>query len=1090
MITSPKFISWRLLPWLLSGFVLVGGAITTGFFWKHAQRQELAALDILFRAESERAVANIAQKLNTYQVVMRGVQGFFQASERVRYDEFFRYVSALSVQKNLGGIQGVAFVKALSREDLDAYLQAISTELPLTYRIHPASTRTVVAPIVFIEPLAGDNIAALGFDVFSNPLARDAAELARDSGRIIITQPLALVQDASLQQTPSFVMYLPVYEIGAPLDTVDERRQALVGWVDVPFRMTDFMAYLEQEINPHIDIEILDLDAESGRNLLFHSDAISHEQRRRDGELQVESTIEVGSRQWTLRLSNTPEFKSHATLPPRATLIGLAGGALSMALALLVFIIAKGWDKSERKAARLGHLYHALSEINQAIVRMETERELLPLVCRMAVEFGGMKMAWVGILDTASAIISPVANHGEGTDYLDDLRLSAQGDIPEGAGPTGKAMRDNEPVIINDYLAEPSTAPWHDKARKYGWKAAAAFPLQRNGKAFAVLNVYHGKIGAFDEDTIALLVEMSGDISFALDNFDREIQRLEFERALRDSESRLSVILENVGACIYLKDREGRYTFVNQQVLDLWGIDRAEKVLGCTDDKFFDAATVASIRDNDRRVLEHGEIVQKEEIDRVKATGITRAFWSVKIPLRHGDGSIYALCGISTDISDKKASEEQIHYLSNYDSLTGLPNRELLHEKTRRALAAAKAGNTGVALLCIDLDRFKIINESLGHSVGDLVLKKLSQRLSSQLHLDSTLSRMSGDEFFLLLPGVDGTQAGVIAERLLNVIAEPFDIDGRRLALTGSIGIAVFPEHGRTFEQLIQSADAALAQAKHNGRNTVQPFTEMMRTQANETLFVENELRQALNKNQLVLHYQPQVAMETGQITGVEALVRWQHPEMGMISPATFIPIAEESGLIIDIGTWVMDTAARQQAAWRAQGLPELSVAVNLSVVQLYKDNFCDTVATILRANNLASAMLELELTERIAMEHSSRTITTLGQLQAMGVSLSIDDFGTGYSSLSYLKRYPVHKLKIDKSFVDGLPLDAEDQAIVIAIIGIARGLGFKTIAEGVETRAQWEFLRAHGCDAYQGYYFSKPVAADEIAALFPVAKN
>jgi diguanylate cyclase (GGDEF)-like protein/PAS domain S-box-containing protein len=1084
MITRPKLLSWRLLPWLLSGFVLIGGAVTTLFLWKNAQRQEQVTLDILFRAESERAIANIAQKLNTYQVVMRGVQGFFQASEQVHYDEFFRYVSALAVPENLGGVQAVAFVKALRQENVQRYLQEINTELPLAYRIHPASERTIVAPIVFIEPLAGNNVAALGFDIFTNPVAREAAELARDSGQIFITEPLSLVQDTSLKETPSFVMYLPVYEVGAPLDTVDQRREALVGWIDVPFRMTDFMAYLEQEINPYIDIEILDLDAQPERHLLFHSDAITHDQRRRDGELQTEKTIDVGSREWTLRLSNTPEFKIHATLPPRAALIGLSGSALSLAFALLVFIIAKGWDKSERKAARLGHLYHALSEINQAIVRMETERELLPLVCRMAVDYGGMKMAWVGIVDEASGNILPVASHGEGTDYLKDLAISAQGDLPEGAGPTGKAIREDRAVISNDYLAETATAPWHEEARRYGWKSAAAFPVQRNGKPFAVLNVYHAKVGAFDEDAINLLEEMSGDISFALDNFDRDIQRLEFERALRDSESRLSVILENVGACIYLKDREGRYTFVNQQVLDLWGIDKIADVIGYTDDKFFDATTVATVIENDRRVLEHGEIVAKEEIDRVKATGVTKTFWSVKIPLRRSDGSIYALCGISTDISDKKANEEQIHYLSNYDSLTGLPNRTLLHEKTRRALAAAKAGDTSVSLLCIDLDRFKIINESLGHSVGDLVLKTLSQRLAGELHLDSTLSRMGGDEFFLLLPGVDGEQAGAIAEHLLNLIARPFDIDGRRLAMTASIGIAVFPGHGRSFEQLTQSADAALAQAKQNGRNSVQLFTEIMRTQADETLFVENELRQALKENQLVLHYQPQVDMETGKIIGVEALVRWQHPEMGVISPLTFIPVAEESGLIIDIGNWVMDTAARQQAAWRAQGLPELSVAVNLSVVQLYKDNFCDTVATILRTHRLSHAMLDLELTERIAMEHSSRTITTLGRLQAMGVSLSIDDFGTGYSSLSYLKRYPVHKLKIDKSFVDGLPADAEDQAIVIAIIGIARGLGFKTVAEGVETKEQWDFLRAHGCDAYQGYYFSKPVEADAITEL------
>lgn len=1077
----------RLLPWLLSCFVLAGGFTATFFYWDYTHQQEQAATDIAFHAAARRVVTNISHKLNTYQVVMRGVQGFFLGSDQVSFEEFTRYTSSLNIASELKGVLGVAYAVPVKHEDMGRHLEDMGAQLPVDYHIHPPGSREFHAPIVYFNPLSGDNSKAIGYDLYANPIAREAIEKARDSGQIVISSPISLVQDSTRDRTPSFVMYLPVYRAGTPVTSVAQRRDALIGWIDVPFRMRDFMAVLQSEINPHIDVEIHDgahdSHAPPGEGLLFDADSISHQERCIAGELATTARIDVGTRMWTLLLSSTPEFRSETILSSRAPLVATTGTALSLAFALLVLVIARGRDKSERRAARMGHLYHALSEVNQAIVRMETEVELFPLVCRMAVEFGGMKMAWVGRLDETTGMVTPVASHGAGTGYLSGMTISARAGIAEGEGPTGKAIRENQPVIINDYLGSPITRPWHERARQYGWKSSGAFPVPRNGKPFAVLNVYHPKAGAFDENAINLFMEMSSDISFALDNFDREDQRLGFEKALVESESRLSTILESVGACIYLKDTSGRYLFVNQPVLDLWGA-RKDDVIGFGDEKFFDDHTVARIRENDRLVFEKGEVLEKEEIDTVKATGVTKTYWSVKLPLRRADGTIYALCGISTDITEHKAREEKIRYLSSYDSLTGLPNRELLEDKTRIALASAKASGTQVCLMCINLDRFKIINDSLGHSTGDSVLRELSRRLTAELHLDSTLTRLSGDDFILLLPWASLDQAATLAQQLLRIISSPIHLNGHRLAPTASIGIACFPDHGRNFEQLVQSADAALFSAKQKGPGNYQVFDQLMRAQADETLQIENELREALENNQLVLHYQPQVDMVTGRISGVEALVRWQHPEKGLIPPVKFIPVAEQSGLIIDIGNWVMQTAARQQAAWHTQGLPVASVAVNLSAVQLYRDNFFQTVESVLSGNNLSRNMLELELTESIAMEHSTRTLTTLRQLQVMGVTLTIDDFGTGYSSMSYLKRYPVHKLKIDKSFVDGLATNPEDQAIVVAIIGVAKGLGFKTVAEGVETKEQWQFLRDHGCDAYQGYYYSKPLPAQAVTEL------
>lgn len=1083
-INPPRKFYNQCLPWLLSGLTLLIGGTATLAYWHHFEKQQHQAVNLNFQAESERLAATISQQLNSYQVVMRGVQGFFQSSEQITYPEFLRYIDSLDITRDLRGVQGIGFAVLVTRKNLVTHLATVRRELPINYQITPpAGNRDELAPIIYIEPLEGDNLAALGFDILSNPLAREAAEMARDTGTIVITSPLKLAQDQSKQDVPGFVMYLPVYKHDHKLATPEERRAALLGWVDVPFRVQDLLTGLEHQMNPDIDIEIHDFSARNSQTLLFHSDAIPHQQRTVLGEWQYQQEINIGHRKWTLLLSSTPAFRERAIFSTHPWVITTTGVTLSLVLALLVLTLSQSRNQNQRRALRLGHLYHALSQINQAIVRMDSEDELFPLVCQMAVEFGGMKMAWIGLLDENTADIIPLTSYGSEVDYTDTLRASICKDVPEGHGPTGTAMRENHPVVINHYLTDSGTRPWHERARQFGWKSAAAFPIQRQGKPFAVLNVYHGKPAAFDEDAINLLMEMSSDISFALDNFDRESQRTAMETALAKNEATMKTIMENIGACIYLKDTKGHYTFVNQQILELWNVEKSE-VIGFGDDRFFDPHTVKRIQANDRRVFEHGEIIQCEETDTVKTSGVTRIFWSIKLPLRDINGQIYALCGISTDVTEHRIKEEKIRYLSNYDALTGLPNRTLLNEKARAALAAAKASGTQVSLLFIDLDRFSIINDSLGHSVGDEVLKQFSQRLTAELNLSATLSRAGGDEFCLLLPGVDTSQVKRIAQQLLDIITYPVDIKERRLTLTASIGIAFFPDHGSNIERLIQSADAALAQAKQKGCNNYQIFNEVMRSDADETLLIENELREAIGKQQLAVHYQPQVDMQSGKIFGVEALVRWEHPEMGMIYPGRFIPIAEESGLIVDIGNWVLETAVRQQATWLSEGLTLTSVAVNLSAVQIYKDNFSQTVDNILEKYQLPHAMLELELTERIAMEHSSRTLITLHQLQALGITLSIDDFGTGYSSLSYLKSYPVKKLKIDKSFVDGLGNNAEDQAIVVAIIGIAKGLGFKTVAEGVETTEQWQFLKDHGCDEYQGYFFSKPVTAELIPAL------
>jgi diguanylate cyclase (GGDEF)-like protein/PAS domain S-box-containing protein len=439
---------------------------------------------------------------------------------------------------------------------------------------------------------------------------------------------------------------------------------------------------------------------------------------------------------------------------------------------------------------------------------------------------------------------------------------------------------------------------------------------------------------------------------------------------------------------------------------------------------------------------------------------------------------------LNREIVQRKADQERIRQLAHYDPLTGLPNRTLLADRSEHAISIAQRGGTPLALIFLDLDHFKNVNDSLGHRVGDELLKALSQRLRAVVREQDTVSRLGGDEFILVLPGTDAEGAAHVASKLLETAAQPYHLERHELTITPSIGIALFPHDGADFDTLSKCADAAMYRAKQDGRNTFRFFTPEMQARSDRTLQLENALRRALERQQFELHYQPQMALADGRIVGAEALLRWRHPELGMVSPGEFIPIAENSGLILPIGEWVLRSAARQARAWMDAGLPQLSVSVNLSAVQFRQAHLPDLVGRILQEAGLPPERLELELTEGAAMEDPRAAIAMMDSLHERGIRMAIDDFGTGYSSLSYLKRFQAYKLKIDQSFVRDITVDPEDRAIVGAIISLAGALGLQTIAEGVETEGQLAFLREHGCHEVQGYLFGRPMAAAEFERL------
>jgi diguanylate cyclase (GGDEF)-like protein/PAS domain S-box-containing protein len=576
----------------------------------------------------------------------------------------------------------------------------------------------------------------------------------------------------------------------------------------------------------------------------------------------------------------------------------------------------------------------------------------------------------------------------------------------------------------------------------------------------------------------------------ALGSFMDITDRKQMEQELTRSEEKYRSILENIQEAYFEVNLAGNFTFFNDSLCRMTGCSK-EELTGSNYSQFSDKENSKNVFQTFNKVYNTGESTEGFDWLVIRKDG-TKRYIEASISLRKDSSDKpVGFKGVIRDITERKRIEHELNHMATHDALTGLPNRLMFIQMLNQAILSAKRNKKQLAVLFIDLDRFKTINDSLGHEAGDILLQEIAKRFTQSLRAVDIVGRLGGDEFIILIEDFNNlNQVKKVAQKILATAIKPIVLMGEECRVTASIGISLCPKDGKDEQSLMKNADIAMYFAKEEGKNNYQFYSKNIHTTTNERLSIETNLRLALERREFYLNYQARLDFKTGEITGVEALLRWENTSLGSVTPSQFIPVAEETGLIVPIGRWVIKTACAQNVAWQRQGLPAVCMAVNLSLRQLMDYNLIEDIRSILKEVGMAPNLLELEITESMVMHNPARLVGVLTQIKEMGLRLAIDDFGTGYSSLAHIKHFPVDTLKVDRSFIRNLPQDSEDKAITEAIITMGKTLSLTVVAEGVETKEQQDFLREQVCDEMQGFYFSKPIAPDQFGDLLREHKS
>jgi diguanylate cyclase (GGDEF)-like protein len=788
---------------------------------------------------------------------------------------------------------------------------------------------------------------------------------------------------------------------------------------------------------------------------------------------------------------------------------------------------------------RLAKMFAALSATNEAILRTNSREELFQQVCEAALHSGDFNGTVVLLPEPATGMLKAVAGAGENIELLRKVPFSIDPAVIYGTGICGTAFRTQKICIHNNLRGDERVKSWQEDARRAEVGASAALPLIQSGTSIGILMVTLAEADSLDDEAVSLLARMADNLSFGLDNLDREVERKRSERASQRLAKMYAALSATNEAILRARTADELYDLVCDAAVHV-GNSLAAAVLLVEPETTW-LRPVAGTGHSVEQIKRTRFSIDQENIYgqgvcgkafRTQLTHVnddvlnseqgkpwrqsspqTGVVASCGVPLtRHGqsvgvilfflsqssamDKEIIALLTrIGKNLSfalenfdradEKNRADQRIQFLATHDDLTRLPNRVMFNQLFERSIKLARRDGNKCAVLFIDLDRFKVINDSLGHSAGDTLLIEVAKRLRNCVRESDVVARLGGDEFVVMLDQIsDRDEVAAVARKILAALLLPIILAGHECRTTGSVGIAVFPENGSDSLTLTKNADIAMYLAKEEGKNDFRFFSSEIKSQSIERLMLESDLRHALELDQLTLHYQPKLDVRTGRITGLEALLRWAHPELGDLPPAQFISLAEETGLIIPIGHWVLKTACAQNMAWQRDGLPSISMAVNLSPRQFLDENLLRDIDEVLISTGMPAHLLQLEITESMVMQNVDRAVKLLDQIQSRGVRLAIDDFGTGYSSMSLMKQFPIDTIKIDRSFVRDLENSSEDRAIAKAIISMGKALGLTVVAEGVETVEQDAFLRGHECDELQGYLFSRPIPAEAIALL------
>ncbi|MBE0488934.1 MAG: EAL domain-containing protein [Halomonas sp.] len=1031
-----------------------------GFFWlivavgiglsllasHQVYRSAEASAQEQFGFAADQVMLSIEERLSAYALVLRGAAGLFDASEKVTRQEWRSYFDKLRVSDAVTGVQAIGYTVRLSPEELSRHEAEVRAEGFPDYHVYPDTPRDTYTAIVYLEPFEGRNLGALGYDMFTEPVRRAAMEQARDTGMAALTGRVMLVQETETQ--PSTLMYVPVYRRGAPLESVAQRREALIGWTSSPYRMYDLMEGIlgdwEQRDGQPVGLRIYDGDRETAERLLFSNKPSSLASGATP--FQQQRLIEFNGTPWRLVFDHLTPGEAVAT---RTTWLTLLGGLIITALlGALVLSLSTARARALRMAGTL-----------MRTVR-EREQELETLLTRLKT-----------IADRVPGVVYEYRLQPSGRacfPYASDGIQQVYGVTPESVREDASPMLSvTHPDDLDGMLASirrsaETLTPWRHEYRVIHQDGAERW-------------LFGDSLPHREPDGDTTWFGVITDIT----------ERKQSEIALRTANmeaERFREALDHVGSIIYMKDRDSRYTFANRATLDFFGCT-AESLLGSEDARFFSSDVASRQRKIDVRVL-NGEPTT-EEVSLHDAAGHLRVYLEVKTPIREDNtnGNIIGLLGISTDITQLKDHERQLEYLALYDPLTGLPNRVLLADRLTHAMAQEHRQGRHLAMVYLDLDGFKQINDRYGHAAGDHLLIRVAQRMKGVMREGDTLSRLGGDEFVAVLQDLaDESVATGLFERLLDVASQPVWYQSHALRVTASLGVSFYPQADPVeADQLLRQADQAMYQAKLAGKGRYHLFDaerdRSMRSH-HETL---ERIQQGLQEGEFRLHYQPKVNMRTGKTIGVEALVRWQHPERGLLLPAQFLPVIEEHSLSEALGEWVIRSALAQAAAWRLAGL-DLPVSVNVSARQLRQRDLVARLKRLLGDHpELPPGALELEVLETSTLGDLSQASSLLEGCRQIGIQVSLDDFGTGYSSLTYLKRLPASIVKIDQSFVHDILDNPEDLKILDGIFSLATAFDRQVIAEGVETVHHGDMLLRVGCEMAQGHGIARPMPAEAV---------